>query len=247
MITIRKKLVPDGQANKVTYGKGNTKKYIVVHETDNERSGADADAHARLQFNGNSRSASWHYTVDDKEAVQSFEHAWRCWAAGSNTGNNQGIQVEVCVNSDGNYLKAMQNAAELVAKIMKDEGIPINSVVQHNHFSGKNCPSQMRAGKVSWSHFITMVKAASGSTQQPNPVTDNKKYRVLTGTYGTRQAAENVIDVLKHRFGWVAYIEQDGVKWRVKTGTFTGIDAAKVGASKVETAKLAQVTNIVAE
>jgi len=50
MSTIRKKLVPDVQANTVTYGKGNAKKYIVVHETDNARSGADADAHSRLQY-----------------------------------------------------------------------------------------------------------------------------------------------------------------------------------------------------
>jgi len=247
MVVIRKKLVSDAQANKVTYGKGNTKKYIVVHETDNTRSGADADAHARLQYNGNSRSASWQYTVDDKEAVQSFEHTWRCWAAGSNKGNNEGIQVETCVNADGNYLKAVQNTAELVAKIMKDEGIPINNVVQHNHFSGKNCPNQMRAGKVSWSQFIAMVKNVSGNTQQPKPSTDTNKYRILTGTYSTIQAAENVLDVLKHRFGWVAYIEQNGVKWRVKTGTFTGMDAAQGAASKIETAKLAQVTNIVAE
>ena len=148
---------------------------------------ADADAHARLQYNGNSRSASWHYTVDDKEAVLSFEHAWRCWAAGSNTGNNEGIQKEVCVNSDGNYQKAMQNAAELVAEIMKDENIPIQNVVQHNHFSGKNRPRNMRDGKVSWSQFITMVKNASGNSQQQKPIIDNNKYHVLPGTYATRQ------------------------------------------------------------
>ncbi|MFJ8103360.1 N-acetylmuramoyl-L-alanine amidase [Lysinibacillus sp. NPDC096212] len=247
MITVRKKLVPDAQANRVSYGKGNAKKFIVVHETDNTRSGADADAHARLQYNGNSRDASWHYTVDDKEAVQSFEHAWKCWAAGSTTGNNQGIQVEVCVNGDGNYQKAMQNTAELVAKLMKDENIPIQNVVQHNHFSGKNCPRNMREGKISWSQFITMVKSAGGNTQEQKPAIDNNKYRVLTGTYGTQQAAENVLDVLKHRFGWVAYIEPDGKLWRVKTGTFTGMAAAQGGASKIKTAKLAQVTNIVAE
>lgn len=246
MITIRKKLVPDVQANKVTYGKGNTKKYIVVHETDNPRSGADADAHARLQANGNSRSASWHWQVDCNEAVQSFEHAWRCWAAGSNKGNNEGIQVETCVNADGNYLKAVQNTAELVAKIMKDEGIPINNVVQHNHFSGKNCPRNMREGKISWSQFIAMVKNANGNTQQQKPSSDISKYRILTGTYATRQAAENVLDVLKHRFGWVAYIEQDGVKWRVKTGTFTGMTAAQAGAEKIKAAKLAQIANVVA-
>ncbi|EON70178.1 N-acetylmuramoyl-L-alanine amidase [Lysinibacillus sphaericus] len=244
MSTIRKKLLTDSQANKVTYGKGNKKKYIVVHETDNTRSGADADAHARLQYNGNSRSASWHYTVDDKEAVQSFEHSWKCWAAGSNTGNNEGIQIEVCVNSDGNYHKAMQNTAELVAKIMKDENISIKNVVQHNHFSGKNCPRNMREGKISWSQFLVMVANCTGNTQQQKPVTDNNKYRVMTGTYSTLQAAENVLDVLKHRFGWVAYIERDGTKWRVKTGTFTGDEAARSAENKIKAAGLAQITII---
>lgn len=246
MVTVRKKLVPEAQAAKVTNGKGNAKKYIVVHETDNTRSGADADAHARLQYNGNSRNASWHYTVDDNEAVQSFEHTWKCWAAGTSTGNNQGIHVEICVNSDGDYSKAVKNAAELVAKIMMDEGISITNVVQHNYFSGKNCPSNMRAGKITWTQFITMVKAASGTVQQPKPVTDTAKYRVMTGTYSTLQAAENVLDVLKHRFGWVAYIVQDGTKWRVKTGTFTGASAAQTAANKIKTAKLAQVANVVA-
>ncbi|MFT9816280.1 SPOR domain-containing protein [Lysinibacillus sp. NPDC056185] len=90
-----------------------------------------------------------------------------------------------------------------------------------------------------------MVKNA-GAVQQPNPITDNNKYRVLTGTYSTIQAAENVLDVLKHRFGWVAYIEPDGKLWRVKTGTFTGAEAAKAGVNKIKTAKLAQIANIVA-
>ncbi|MEK5330242.1 N-acetylmuramoyl-L-alanine amidase [Lysinibacillus sp. FSL W8-0992] len=246
MLTIRKKLVSDAQAAKVTNGKGNGKKFIVVHETDNTRSGADADAHARLQANGNSRDASWQWTVDDKEAVQSFEHTWKCWAAGTGTGNNQGIHVEICVNSDGDYAKAVRNAAELVAKIMKDEGIPIANVVQHNYFSGKHCPRNVREGKISWSQFLAKVSACQGTTQQPSPIIDTNKYRVMTGTYSTLQAAENVLDVLKHRFGWVAYIEQDGDKWRVKTGTFTGMDAAQAGANKIKTAKLAQVANVVA-
>ncbi|MEY9980589.1 SPOR domain-containing protein [Lysinibacillus sp. RC79] len=127
---------------------------------------------------------------------------------------------------------------------MKDEGISISNVVQPNHFSGKNCPRKMRSGKVSWSQFIAMVKVASGTVQQPNPIVDNNKYRVLTGIYSTIQAAENVLDVLKHRFGWVVYIEQDGRLWRVKTGTFTGAEAAKIGANKIKRAKLAQIANI---
>ena len=54
----------------MTNGKNNFKKYIVVHETDNKYIGADADAH--LQINGNSRKASWHWQVDDQEAVQTI-------------------------------------------------------------------------------------------------------------------------------------------------------------------------------
>lgn len=245
MVTIRKKLVSESQAAKVTNGKGNTKRKVVVHGTDNYRTGADADAHARLQANGNSRSASWHWTVDDIEAVQSFEHTWKCWAAGTAKGNTEGIHVEMCVNGDGNYSKTLENTAELVAKILKDEGLTINDVVQHNYYSGKNCPREIRAGNVGWNNFLQMVKNA-GAVQQPKPATDNNKYRVLTGTYSTIQAAENVLDVLKHRFGWVAYIEPDGKLWRVKTGTFTGAEAAKAGENKIKTAKLAQVANIVA-
>lgn len=245
MLTIRKKLVTDAQSAKVTSGKGNTKRKVVVHGTDNYKTGADADAHARLQFNGNSRDASWHWTVDEIEAVQSFEHAWKCWAAGTTKGNSEGIHVEMCVNSDGNYGKTLENTAALIAKILKDEDLTINDVVQHNYYSGKNCPREIRAGNVAWNIFLSMVKNAGG-TQQPKPVTDTAKYRVMTGTYGTLQAAENVLDVLKHRFGWVAYIEPDGAKWRVKTGTFTGAAAAQAGADKIKTAKLAQVVNIVA-
>src|SRR5690554_6580116 len=107
MVNIRQHLVPTSIANKVTSGKGNTRKRICIHETDNTSKGSRADNHARLQARGNSRQASWHWQVDDKEAVQSFTHDWRCWAAGSSKGNNEAIHVEICVNSDGDYNKAV--------------------------------------------------------------------------------------------------------------------------------------------
>lgn len=242
MVVIRKKLVSDAQAAKVTNGKGNTKRKVVVHGTDNYRTGADADAHARLQANGNSRSASWHWQVDCNEAVQSFEHTWKCWAAGTAKGNSEGIHVEMCVNSDGDYKKTLENTAALIAKILKDEKLTINDVVQHNYYSGKNCPREIRSGNIPWSEFLKMIQKA-GVVQVPKPTTDNNKYRILTGPYGTLQAAENVLDVLKHRFGWVAYIEQDNKQWRVKTGTFTGMTAALAGAEKIKAAKLAQIAN----
>lgn len=133
-------------------------KKIYIHETDNTNKGSEADNHARLQANGNSRQASWHWSVDDKEAVQSFTHDYQCWAAGSTKGNNEAIQIEMCVNSDGDYVKTVQNTASLVAKILKDENLTVNDVVQHNFYSGKNCPSKMRStsAPIPWSSFLKM-------------------------------------------------------------------------------------------
>lgn len=157
MVKIKKQLV---SSRSKTYSGTNGRKYITIHETDNTRSGANAQAHANLQSRG--FSASWHWTVDDKEAIQSFPHTVRCWHAGDGRGNGNmnSIGIEICVNSDGNFKKAVQNAAKLVKKIMKEENIPLSNVVQHNRWSGKNCPRNLRSGAkgVTWNEFIKMVK-----------------------------------------------------------------------------------------
>lgn len=161
MVQIRQHLVSVAVAIKVTGGRKNTRKKVCIHETDNTKKGSGANNHAQLQANGNSRQASWHWSVDDKEAVQSFTHDFQCWAAGSTKGNNEAIHVEMCVNADGDYVRTVQNTATLVAKILKDEKLTINDVVQHNYYSGKNCPSRMRSTRapIPWSSFLQMVKA----------------------------------------------------------------------------------------
>ena len=159
MVKVRKNIVSNSIANQVTYSGTNTKKYIVIHETDNTDKGANADAHGRLQANGNSRQASWHYTVDDKEVVQSFSDNARCWHAGSERYNKNSIGIEICVNSDGDYKKALDNTIELVKSLMEKYNIPKTNVIQHNKASGKNCPRNLRSGAkgVTWSQFIAKL------------------------------------------------------------------------------------------
>lgn len=168
-LTIREHPVP-AKHRKTSPGT-NARRYITVHETANTGNGADAAAHARLQANGNSRKASWHWTVDDHEAIRSYEHTAICWHAGDGTGNHQSIGVEVCVNADGNRAKALANAAELVAMIAREEQIPLTNVVQHHHWSGKNCPTGLRAGQpMGWSSFMAMVTAEHAAlTDTPKP------------------------------------------------------------------------------
>lgn len=157
MVKITKNIV--NRTDRV-YGYNNKKKYITIHETANTSKGADAATHGRLQQNG--FSASWHYTVDDKQAVQSFPHSAQCWHAGDGKGNGNlnSIGIEICVNSDGDFKKAVKNAAELVKKIMKDENISLGNVVQHHRWSGKNCPANLRSGSkgINWNDFINLIK-----------------------------------------------------------------------------------------
>lgn len=180
-----------------TSGRGNTRKYITIHETANRGRGADANAHARLQAAGNSRQASWHYQVDDKVIIQSYDDDVRCWHAGT-TANNQSIAIEICVNSDGNYQKALDNAAALVAHLRKKHGIPWNRVVSHNFWTGKNCPTIMLSRKGQWDKFIkatdpkgaTKVSTSSGSSSSSSS---------SSSTIGQARTNRDKVPVHSHR------------------------------------------------
>ena len=69
MVKIKKQLI---SSTRFHNGKNNPRKFITLHMTGNRSVGADAQAHANLQSNGNTRDASWHWQVDDKQAIQSF-------------------------------------------------------------------------------------------------------------------------------------------------------------------------------
>lgn len=157
-----------------TYGDGNTRRFITVHETANRTPGAGAAAHANLQSRGNVREASWHWQADAVEAVQSYPHTVRCWHAGDGRGPGaySSIAIEICVNSDGDVMQAYRNAAELVRRIMVEENIPLTNVVQHNRWSGKNCPTGLRDGRygMRWAEFIGLVSAGATPVSNPVPV-----------------------------------------------------------------------------
>ena len=72
-----------------TYGGGNNNTSITIHETANTNNGADAEAHADLQSNGNSRDASWHYSVDDHSGVPVLRGRHSVLARGRRPGQRQ--------------------------------------------------------------------------------------------------------------------------------------------------------------
>lgn len=116
-----------------------------------------------MQSNGNSRQASWHYQVDDKQIIQSFPDTAICWHA--EKGNSQSIGIEICVNSDGDFQKAVENAVLLVKVLMGRYNLNTSRVVQHNFWTGKNCPRHLRSGAkgINWTQFKSMLNEPTNS------------------------------------------------------------------------------------
>jgi N-acetylmuramoyl-L-alanine amidase len=175
-LNLRQMIVPAGK-----YGRHKEfplrAKYITIHSTQNP--GGTALAHARGMATGNFRGTSpynrtgyltWHFTVDDVEAIQSLpltiqgEHADH-----DGPGNTSSIGIEICEFRDrGRQLAAIDRAARLTAYVMHRTGVPLDHVVPHyhwpqhhfNHYQ-KNCPIiLLDGGKPGprWDAFLRKVR-----------------------------------------------------------------------------------------
>jgi N-acetylmuramoyl-L-alanine amidase CwlA len=163
MMIIKTKLIPKNTAARSGYAL--VPEYITIHNTANKSVGAGAENHAMyMQGGGKDIAASYHYVVDDKDIYKLLpenEVAWHAGDGESGTGNRKSLAIEICENSDGDLLKATNMAAELTAYLMKTYNIPISKVVQHNHWSGKDCPNRIRRGEpYNWQTFLNKVQAA---------------------------------------------------------------------------------------
>lgn len=134
-------------------------KNIVIHDTGNTGKGANAESHYRY-FNGGDRESSADFFVDDIQALQANDYTkyytWHCGDGHGRYGitNNNSIGIEICINSDGDYNKAVDNTVELVQYLMKELNIDINHVVRHYDASRKNCPQSMSGNNwARWTKF----------------------------------------------------------------------------------------------
>jgi N-acetylmuramoyl-L-alanine amidase CwlA len=123
-------------------------KYIVIHETGNTKKGANAMAHFNY-FNTADRKSSADYFVDDTQILKVNDYnKYYTWAVGDGKGkysitNNNSLSIEICVNSDGDYGKAVSNTVLLVKELMQELGIDLEHIVTHYDASRKNCPTKL--------------------------------------------------------------------------------------------------------
>jgi len=161
-MNITQNFIPAGRRNRPGI-KLTGPKYITIHDTANPAKGADALMHARYLKGDDAanRPASWHFTVDDQRVVQHIpldEVAWHAGDGSKGPGNTSSIAIEICENVDCDRAKAEANAAELVAYLLKQFGLPIDAVVQHNRWTGKDCPRIIRHRPGGWEAFLAAVR-----------------------------------------------------------------------------------------
>ena len=144
---------------------------ITIHNTGNV--GATAKGNHNYMKNINksgARTASWHFTVDDKEIYQAQSTNYKCYHAGTSAGNNTSIGIEICMFEDKErQRKAYQNAIELVKVLMAYHKFDISKVKRHKDWSGKHCPAWLIEGKFgfTWDWFKSEI------VKKPN-ISDSK-------------------------------------------------------------------------
>lgn len=172
MINIVKQIVPQSKYSiKCPYSM--TPIGITVHNTANDASARNEIAY----MTNNNYETSFHFAVDDKEAVQGIElnrNAWHASDGANGTGNRKTIAIEICYSKSGGdrFIKAEQNAVELIAYLMKQYGWGIDRVKRHYDYAPnkKYCPH--RTMDLGWDRFLNMIKAklsnSSSTITEPN-------------------------------------------------------------------------------
>lgn len=131
---------------------------IVIHNTANDASADNEVAY----MHRNNKKVSFHFAVDDVEIIRALPLDRNSWNAGdgsSGKGNREGISIEICYSRSGGerWLKAIDNAAKLTAKLIEDYGFGIDKVTKHKDYSGKHCPHRI-LDEYGWENFLTLVE-----------------------------------------------------------------------------------------
>lgn len=149
--------------------------YITIHNTGMAHPKNTAAGVNEYIHSDPTREASWHFSVDDKEAYQElpldevgyhagdgsrshdtlyYNDTYKKWCFGG--GNLNSVALETCVYKGVDYNMVMRNTAKLVAKLLKTYDLTTTDVRQHWDFSGKNCPQVLRASG-RWAEQLELI------------------------------------------------------------------------------------------
>ena len=147
---------------------------VVVHNTAN-----DAPAENEVAYMlRNDYEISFHFAVDGKGAVQGLPLDRNAWASGDGTGkgNMEGIHVEICYSRSGGepFFQAEDQAARLIAGLLKDYGWGMDRVAKHQDYDKKYCPH--RTLDLGWGRFLQLIEKYVKGDQEMQRYEEFKHY-----------------------------------------------------------------------
>ena len=171
--------------------------YVVIHETDNWSKGAGAKTHATAMKNGN-LAGTVHYYVDSDSIYQTLDHKDGAWAVGDGGGkygitNRNSINIEICVNPESDYYKAVDKAERLAASLLKQYGWDTERLKRHYDASRKHCPRRI-IDEGLWEQFKTKTKEymdGSASADSEKYYRIRKSWKDEASQIGAYKSLEN--------------------------------------------------------
>ncbi len=124
-------------------------RYITIHNTWNV--GPARNERNYLNNRRDNVSISFHYAVDETEALQILPHYYCGWHAGDGAkgpGNSSSIGIEICRSrcyddKEPLYRQAEENGARLAASLLTEFNLPMSALRKHEDWSGKKCPHRI--------------------------------------------------------------------------------------------------------
>lgn len=211
MISIKQDFIPASAMKRPQLKQ--TIRYLTIHSTGNAKSTAQNERNW-LTNPTNSRQASFHVVVDEKQAIQCIPFHEVAYHAGDGQGdgNRSSIGLEIC--ESGDRAKALKNAAELAAKLLNQFNLPISKMVQHNHWSGKDCPRILRnqsyiKNNMDWPYFVGLVKKELGELEKLNldiVLPDGKVFptTAINDNGSNYVQIRPLLEALGYKVGWKA-------------------------------------------
>ena len=216
MVNIIKQIVPESKYGiKCPYEMIPTR--IVVHNTAN-----DATARNEIAYmTNNNYETSFHYAVDDKEIVQGLPLDRNGWHSsdGNGKGNREGIAIEICYSKSGGdkFIKAEQNAVDLIVYLLKKYNWGIDRVTKHQDYCGKYCPH--RTLDMGWNRFINMIKAKLEDNSQVSTNVVNCYYKARTQKHQWLPEVKNLEDYAGYEnspiTGLAIRVDKGSIRYRV--------------------------------
>lgn len=155
--------------------------YVTIHNTANNASAAGEIAY----MVSNDQYVSYHWAVDDVEAIQAIPHdrnAWHCGDGATGDGNRKSIGIEICHSLDPEnprYPQSEENGAKLAAIVLHEAGLGLDAIRKHEDWSGKYCPHRI-LDNGDWDNFKDKIakyynEIGSGGGSSEETTTEGEK------------------------------------------------------------------------